>query len=309
MYMTIFGLGLGLVMQVLVVAVQNAVSYEELGTATSSVTFFRSIGGSFGTAVFGAIFANVLLGNLTRYLHGVHVPASLASQIDNPSVLAHASAPLRLGVSEAIAHSIDRVFLIGVPIAFVAFLLTWLLPEVELRKSVRTVEAGEGFAAPDSRSSLEEIQLNLERIASRENRGELYRTLAKRSDLSIAPRSCWLLYRMADRPDCSYEDLAGRLKVDPSVIGPAVDGLIDAGLMTGEEGAVKGGERRLQLTAAGAEAIDRLTEARRAGLSDLLEGWDVESHPEVAAMVRQLAESLLADDKKLLADARPMSVT
>ena len=90
-YMVVFGLGLGLVMQVLVVAVQNAVSYEELGTATSGVTFFRMIGGSFGTAVFGAIFANVLTGKLGRYLHGLAVPHNVASQIDNPTLLGHAT--------------------------------------------------------------------------------------------------------------------------------------------------------------------------------------------------------------------------
>ena len=59
-YMAIFGFGLGLVMQVLVVAVQNAVPYEELGTATSGNTFFRMIGGCFGTAIFGAIYANLV---------------------------------------------------------------------------------------------------------------------------------------------------------------------------------------------------------------------------------------------------------
>ena len=63
-YMFVFGVGLGMVMQVLVVAVQNAVPYEDLGVATSSATFFRMIGGSFGTAVFGAIFANVLRGKV-----------------------------------------------------------------------------------------------------------------------------------------------------------------------------------------------------------------------------------------------------
>ena len=59
LYMFVFGVGMGLTMQVLVVAVQNAVSYEDLGVATSSATFFRMIGGSFGTAVFGAVYAIV----------------------------------------------------------------------------------------------------------------------------------------------------------------------------------------------------------------------------------------------------------
>ncbi len=62
----LLGFGLGLVMQVLVIAVQNAVSYEDLGSATSGVTFFRQIGGSFGVAVFGSIFSNQLASNIGR---------------------------------------------------------------------------------------------------------------------------------------------------------------------------------------------------------------------------------------------------
>jgi len=309
-YMAIFGIGLGLVMQVLVVAVQNAVSYEELGTATSSVTFFRMIGGSFGTAIFGAIFANVLTGNLIRDLHGIKVPSSLSAQIDNPTLIARASPAVRLGISQAIAHSVDKVFLIGAPIAFVAFLLSWLLPEVPLRKSVRTtVDAGEGFAVPDARTSLDQIELNLERIASRENRVELYRSLAERAGVALSPKSCWLLYRVADHPDCSPDEVAARVRADPGIIEIGLEGLIEAGLVAWDARTDESGTRRLHVTSAGADAVDRLTAARRAGLTELLEGWDVSAHPEVAAMVSQLAVTLLADDEKLLADARPVSVT
>jgi EmrB/QacA subfamily drug resistance transporter len=304
-YMVVFGLGLGLVMQVLVVAVQNAVSYEELGTATSSVTFFRMIGGSFGTAVFGAIFANVLAGNLVRYLHGIKLPPNLATQIDNPALIAHAAPTVHLGISQAIAHSVDKVFLIGVPIALVSFLLSWLLPEVELRKSVRTVDAGEGLAVQEARTSLEQIQLNLQRIASRENRGELYRGLAERAGVSLPPKSVWLLYRVADHPDCSVDEVARRVKADPATIEPGLHGLIEAGLIARDERSTESGTGRLRLTASGADAVDRLTTARRVGLTDLLEGWDIGAHPEIAAMVSQLAAALLADDDKLLADARP----
>ena len=69
-YMFVLGLGLGLVMQVLVLAVQNAVEYSQLGVATSGATLFRSIGGSFGASVLGAVFANQLAGNLARDLPG-----------------------------------------------------------------------------------------------------------------------------------------------------------------------------------------------------------------------------------------------
>jgi EmrB/QacA subfamily drug resistance transporter len=308
LYMVIFGFGLGLVMQVLVVAVQNAVSYEELGTATSGVSFFRMIGGSFGTAVFGAIFANVLIGNLGRYLHGTAVPRNVASQIDNPKLLAHATPFVRSGVTEAIAHSIDKVFLIAVPVAFVAFLLSWLLPEVELRRSVRTVEPGEALAVPDPRTSLDQLRLNLQQMARRENRGDLYRSLAARAGLSVPPKSCWLLYRLADQPHCSIDDVAERLRVDVANIEPALQGLIEAGFLGRDEPAEDPGRGALHLTASGQQAMGLLTAARRAGLTELLEGWDVEAHPEISEMVGELAKALLADDEKLLADARPVPV-
>jgi hypothetical protein len=69
-YMLVLGMGIGGVIQVLVIIVQNGVPHSELGVATSGATFFRSIGGSFGTAIFGAIFSNVLVSNLAEHLHG-----------------------------------------------------------------------------------------------------------------------------------------------------------------------------------------------------------------------------------------------
>ena len=68
--MLVLGVGLGFVMQVLVLAVQNAVPYSQLGVATSSATLFRSIGGSLGTAILGAIFANRLADELAAKLPG-----------------------------------------------------------------------------------------------------------------------------------------------------------------------------------------------------------------------------------------------
>ena len=305
-FMVVFGLGLGLVMQVLVVSVQNAVSYEELGTASPGVTFFRMIGGSFGTAVFGAIFANLLVGNLSTQLekHGVRtIPGGAAGQIDNPALIAKLPPEIHHAVSVAIADTIDRVFLIGVPIAFLAFCLSWLLPEIELRKSVRTAEPGEGFTVPSSRTSLEELQLNLERIVARENRIELYRTLAERAGLSIPPQSCWLLYRVADEPTCTVDAVAARLKVAAAIIEPGIEGLVASGLVARDAAGPDGPETAMRLTSAGETALARLTEARRDGLTELLEGWDLDTNVEVVAMVKHLAEVLLADDEKMLAAA------
>jgi EmrB/QacA subfamily drug resistance transporter len=133
-YMLVLGMGIGGVMQVLVIIVQNGVPHSELGVATSGATFFRSIGGSFGTAIFGAIFANVLVGNLARHLHGVTLPTGFSSADATPALLSHLPAAVHAGFVAGYAESIQTVFLIAVPIAFVAFLATWLIPQVELKR-------------------------------------------------------------------------------------------------------------------------------------------------------------------------------
>jgi EmrB/QacA subfamily drug resistance transporter len=132
--MLVLGMGLGGVMQVLVIIVQNGVPHSELGVATSGATFFRSIGGSFGTAIFGAIFSNVLVGNLASHLHGLSLPAGFSAADVTPAALSHLPAAVAHGFTDAYAQTIQTVFLIGVPIAVLAFLASWLIPQVELRR-------------------------------------------------------------------------------------------------------------------------------------------------------------------------------
>jgi hypothetical protein len=144
--MLVLGMGIGGVMQVLVIIVQNGVPHSELGVATSAATFFRSIGGSFGTAIFGAIFANVLVGNLASHLHGVALPAGFSAADATPAVLSHLPAAVHQGFVAGYAQSIQTVFLIAVPIAALAFLATWLIPQVELKQ---WPEAGPGAPEAD----------------------------------------------------------------------------------------------------------------------------------------------------------------
>jgi DNA-binding MarR family transcriptional regulator len=289
--------------------VQNAVSYQDLGVATSSATFFRMIGGSFGTAVFGAIYAIVLNHTIAPTL--AKVPASVLKSFNpqtiNPAVLGKLKSTAEglffyTKYIDAVTHAIQIVFLVAVPIAFVAFLLSFLLPEVELRKTVQTVDVGEVNGMPDHRSSLQEMELALMRLSDRENRVELYQTLAQRAGLDLPPRACWLLYRLADRPACTVNEVAQRLKVDPDVIQPGVDGLLAAGMVEERQ---RGAECDLYLTEAGTAALGKLAEARRTGLTELLDGWNPEEHPEIIEMVKDLAHSLLADDERLVADAMP----
>ncbi|HUZ09500.1 MAG TPA: MFS transporter [Acidimicrobiales bacterium] len=298
-YMAVFGSGLGLVMQVLVVAVQNAVPYTELGVATSGATFFRSIGGSFGAAAFGAVYANLIGGKIAHYLGGARISARDTAELSNPALLHRLPAPVQAAVVHGVASTVQEVFLIATPIAALAFVLTWLLPEVELRQTVRPgAEAGDGFGVPEDRTSLQEVELALERVARRENRTLLYRSLAERAGLDLSPGSCWLLYRLADRPDRTLADLLVRWKGGIDRIEPLVRELVDAGLVGDPEGG------RLGPTDEGRAAMDRLEAARRERMTELLQGWDPEAHPEVVDLVRRLAHALLVDDEKLLAVAR-----
>jgi EmrB/QacA subfamily drug resistance transporter len=144
--MLILGAGIGAAMQVLIIAVQNAVPYSDLGAATSGDTFFRSIGESFGTAVFGAIFASQLTGNLTRYLAGTPLPAGFhASAGASPAALAKLPPAVHAGYIHAYAASLHTLFLVAVPVTAAAFALSWLLKEVPLRQaSTAASPAGTG---------------------------------------------------------------------------------------------------------------------------------------------------------------------
>jgi MFS family permease len=153
LYMLVLGMGIGGVMQVLVIIVQNGVPHSELGVATSGATFFRSIGGSFGTAIFGAIFANVLVGNLASHLHGVALPKGFTSADVTPAVLSHLPAAVHQGFVAGYAESIQTVFLVAVPIAALAFLATWFIPQVELKRWPETPAA----AAPEAEMAMASV--------------------------------------------------------------------------------------------------------------------------------------------------------
>ena len=156
--MLVLGMGLGSVMQVLVLVVQNAVPYSELGVATSGATFFRSIGGSFGTAIFGAIFSNVLVGNLITHLGKAKLPRGVSTSSVTPAVLDKLPSAVHHGLVAAYAQSIQTVFVIAAPIALLAFLASLLIPQLELR---RGVGAADGSApagpAPGSESLPSEV--------------------------------------------------------------------------------------------------------------------------------------------------------
>jgi EmrB/QacA subfamily drug resistance transporter len=143
--MLVLGLGLGAVMQVLVLAVQNAVDYRFMGVATSGSLLFRQIGGSIGIAIFGAIFANRLRGDLAANLPaGAHVPKTVS-----PSIVRNLPPAVHDGYVHAVAAALHPVFVVAAVISTLSFLLTWLLREVPLRDSTKPLD-GEEFTGAAS---------------------------------------------------------------------------------------------------------------------------------------------------------------
>jgi EmrB/QacA subfamily drug resistance transporter len=133
-YMIVLGLGVGLVMQVLVLAVQNAVDYRHLGVATSAATLFRSIGGSIGVSLFGAIFAAGVVANLAAALPaGAPLPSVTA-----PAAIRALPDATRTLYLDAFTAALHPVFVYGAVIAVLAFALTWFLREIPLRGTVST---------------------------------------------------------------------------------------------------------------------------------------------------------------------------
>jgi EmrB/QacA subfamily drug resistance transporter len=287
----VLGLGLGLVMQVLVIVVQNAVEYRDLGAATSGVTFFRSIGGSFGVALFGSIFSNQLADNLKK----VAIPPGFNPSAiqSNTGALKRLPAHTRLGLLHAYAESIQTVFRWAIPFGIAAFLVTLFLREIPLRKAAEAVDFGESLgAAATQRSSLAEAERCLTRLIRRDSRArEMYDRLAAEAGVDLPAGSVWALCRIDRVGSIKGSDLAERAEVSMEHGRPFVDRLVAEGLV------IRSGDR-LQITLAGRDVARKCYEARRKGLANLVEGWRPEENPELAALLTRLAENTLGDESE-----------
>jgi EmrB/QacA subfamily drug resistance transporter len=291
-YFFILGLSLGLILQVLVIAVQNSADYSDLGAATSGNTFFRSIGGAFGVAICGSIFSNRLSSGLRQALRGIPLPAgvNVADAQSNPKLLARLPASVRGDVLHAYSQSIDRIFLFAVPVAAVAFVLSWFLKEVPLRQTAGAADLAEGIGAGSAeRTSVGEIERALLRLADGDMRRRGYDRIAELAGLGVPGGSCWVLARLAKHGSIRGPALAAEAGVTVEYGRPYVERLVERDLVH-REGDV------LVLTPAGFAAADRVVAARRAGLERLLAGWSPDQHEELAAMLDRLSRALVGED-------------
>jgi len=291
---------------VLVIAVQNAVDYKDLGAATSGTTFFRSIGGSFGTAVFGAIFSGVLAGDIAAALHGVPLPSGIsASAGASPAVLEHLPATIRDGYIAGFTQALHTVFLYATPIGVVAFLLSLLLKEVPLRDTVRAVDRAQSTAptsVPATRDSAQEMERALMALFGRERRAETYRRLAQEADVRLGPRSTWLMYRIADNAPITEAELSRLLGIDVSDLEQRLAEPVAVGYVSvavpgrPADGDGARASASVTLTSAGQQAASRLVASREAGIDRLVTDWEPDKVPELRRLLGRITTTLVATD-------------
>ncbi|MFJ8654020.1 MFS transporter [Streptomyces rochei] len=149
-YMALMGLGVGMMMQNLVLCTQNQVAPSDLGAASSVVTFFRSLGGAVGVSVLGSVmstrishYASDTIGSLSPQEQASAAKAAGGSSIPDMDLLPPG---IREWLESAYGHGIADIFLIVAPIALIAFLITLFIKEVPLRTSGALAQAAEATA-------------------------------------------------------------------------------------------------------------------------------------------------------------------
>ncbi|WP_260604389.1 MDR family MFS transporter [Streptomyces sp. WAC05374] len=308
LYMLVLGTGIGLCMQVLTIAVQNTVEYADLGTATSGVTFFRTLGMSFGTAVFGTIYANALGPNLAGGLReaasvaGAPDAAVLARAAQSPAGV-HALPPAQAApVIEAYADTLHTVFLWTVPVAAAGFVVALFLKQVPLRDTARATapDMGEGFSSPVATAdSAKLLELSVGRLLRRTDLNTVRQVVAA-SDTRLDPAGAWavmqveLLTRLVGHASLGL--IAARRRLPPEVLVPVFDRMVEEGYLTRDG-------HLFSHTEAGAREARVISDAWGRWLAGRVERESGRpSGPELRAAVDAIAKRLLAED---LASAMP----
>ena len=276
------GLGMGMVMQVLIIAVQNSVDYKHLGVATSGTMLFRSLGGALGVAMFGAIFSNGLHAQLAG--PGMEFLSTVL-----PSAVRGLPPSLHQEYITAVMAALRPVFLAAAAISALGFVLAWLLHESPLREGAAPEGMGESFAMPRDATSLEELERIVTVLVAHENRWRVYADLARRAGVDLPPPELWMLARLGEREPMTLASLSAELRIPEQQLKPPLDALCDRGI------AEQRTDGPLRLTPAGTALRDRIVAARRQGLADMLARWKPEQHPDVLALIERMAQALTGD--------------
>jgi EmrB/QacA subfamily drug resistance transporter len=275
--MFVMGLGLGLVMQVLVLAVQNAVDYAELGVATSGATLFRSMGGSLGTAALGAIFTNRLSAELSGSPAG-----SVGTGSIDPAAVQRLPAPIRESFTGAFTDALSTVFIVAAAIIVVAHLLSWIVEERPLRQTVETAGVGEAFATPGEGDSLRELTRELARLVGRDRTRAFVERAVATAGVDLPPGAAWLLVRGAEgEPLHDLDAVATDRDIEVAFLRDQLV-VLEARELVAEAA----------LTGDGHATAARLLDARSSCLHSLVADWEPDSDPRINDAIERLAREL-----------------
>ncbi|MEV3967588.1 MDR family MFS transporter [Streptomyces sp. NPDC050698] len=300
LYMFVLGSGIGLCMQVLTIAVQNTVDYADLGTATSGVTFFRTLGSSFGTAVFGTIYTNALAPNLRDGVAqaartGDLDPAVLSRAATSPEGVHELPSAAAAPIVGAYADTLQTVFLWTVPVATLGFLVALFLKQVRLRDTARSgsTDLGEGFGSPSGADSRRVLETAVGKIIGSTDL-DTARRIVQESDTRLDVAGAWavmqveLFTRMVGHASLGL--IAARRRLPPEVLLPVFERMVEEGFLT-RAGSL------LSHTEAGAREAAVLTRAWADWLEDRL-GRDIgrPSDSDLRVAVDAIAKRLLVED-------------
>ena len=284
-FMFVTGFGIGLVMQVLVVAVQNAVHYDQLGVATSGNTLFRNIGSSVGTAIVGTIFATELASHLhADFPHSPRrctaTPPSSAAALARPPPSIHAAyldafaSSLEHGV-QGRRLRLDR----GLRRLVVHQGASHANHAVHRERRRRLGRAAEpGLAGRD--------HAPLSVLVGRQQMRDFLERIAAEVGVDLPVADGWVLVQLHRDPDVDLRARAVAVKMPEEALERALTEVKERGLATGEGAA-------LSLTPAGADIAEQLVAAVRARLTGLLDGWSPEQYPDVMRLLQRFATELV----------------
>lgn len=292
LYLVILGAGIGLSMQVLVLIVQNTSNFEDLGVATSGVTFFRTIGSSFGAAIFGSLFVNFLDRRIGPALAASGAPPDAVS---SPGALHRQPHEVAAPIVAAYADSLTEVFLWAAPVAVVGFVLALFLREVPLRDiHDSTVDLGDAFGMPTSETPDQMLENAIARMLRGET-GMRLRSIAMRPDCQLDVAGLWGVLRI-NRYTQMYgtarlTDMADYHRIPFEVLEPTFSRLAAGGYARSD------GEQ-LWLTPAGAQQVGYVHSLLVAWLVDkLARSPGFEGRPDrraVQAALERVAHRVLA---------------
>lgn len=297
LYMFVLGVGVGLSMQVLLIAVQNTVDYADLGVATSGVTFLRTIGSSFGVAVFGSVYASRLEHGIAAALAAHPLPAGVDPRVtQSPEALHRLPPAVAAPIVHAYAQALHVVFLAGVPVALVAFALSWFLKEVPLRGTSRAAatDIGDGFAMPEPTDAERSLQRALACLLRKE-RGQMSTVALAHARSPLDEAEAWCVVKVrAMRRRCGSATVAAiaeSVKLPPKVLRPAFDEVIRSGyLVEGVDG--------LRLTDAGEQEFGTLSAAWQEWVAERLADWNPEGEIDLSGALARTARRLFEEQPK-----------